>query len=113
VIGLYYNIGNLIFAPLWNTVIQREKAPAYCLKLFLMIYATAVLYFILQSTFNYSMKYITAAISGSIIYIAIPLSYWFDFIFFGNQFGVLELIGVILIVGVNVILGLLKGKGLV
>jgi len=67
----------------------------------------------MQSLFNYSMRFLTAAISGSLIYIAIPVSYILDFAFFGRKTGALELAGVALILVVNVTLGILKGKGII
>jgi len=51
--------------------------------------------------------------SGILIYVAIPFSYALDFIFYGKKLGVEELIGVSLIVITNVVIGYLKGKGII
>ena len=59
------------------------------------------------------MKFVTAAISGSLIYMAIPVSYVLDFAFFDRQMNIIELFGVALILVVNVTLGILKGKGII
>ena len=59
------------------------------------------------------MKFVTAAMSGVLIYVAIPVSYLLDFLFFGKQFGAEELCGVTLIVLTNVTLGFLKGRGII
>ena len=65
----------------------------------------------MQSLMTYSMKFVTSAMSAVLIYIAIPISYLLDFLFFGKKFGTEELCGVALIVVTNVILGFLKGTG--
>lgn len=57
------------------------------------------------------MKYVTAAMSGVLIYIAIPISYLLDFFFMGKSFGVEEVVGVALIVITNAAIGFLKGTG--
>lgn len=67
----------------------------------------------MQSLLTYSMKWVTAAMSGILIYVAIPFSYLLDFIFYGKKLGVEESIGVCLIVVTNVIIGYLKGKGII
>lgn len=51
--------------------------------------------------------------SGILIYVAIPFSYFLDFVFYGKKLGVEESIGVSLIVVTNVIIGYLKGKGII
>lgn len=75
--------------------------------------AIGVTYFVMQSLMTYSMKYMTAAMSGILIYITIPVSYLLDYIFFNQQFGTLEIVGACLIVGTNVIIGYLKGRGII
>ena len=113
IIGFYYNVGNLLFCPLWSFIAQRSEYPKYSWGLFGLVVCTAGLYFMMQSLMNYSMRYLTAAMSGSLIYIAIPVSYILDYFFFNQTFGFKKLLGVFLIVFVNVTLGILKGKGIV
>jgi drug/metabolite transporter (DMT)-like permease len=64
-------------------------------------------------TMAMSLKYLTASMSGVLIYLAIPFSYVLDFLFFGTLISRIEIIGASLIVGVNVVLGILKGQGVV
>ena len=67
----------------------------------------------MQSLLTYSMKWVTAAMGGVLIYVAIPFSYLLDFLFNGKKLGVEESIGVILIVVANGTIGYLKGKGII
>ena len=74
---------------------------------------TGVLYFVSLFLFNYSLKFITAAISGTIIYLAIPMSHLLDYLFFDKRDSTFELIGVGIILVVNISMGVLKGKGII
>ena len=69
--------------------------------------------FVVTSMFNYSMKYVSASMSGVIIYLGIPVSYLLDYLLFDHEVGFVEMVGVFIIVVVNVLLGYLKSKGLV
>lgn len=55
---------------------------------------------------SHSFKFMPAAMSGVLFYIAIPVSYLLDFLVFKTKSEYLELIGVALIVTTNVIIGL-------
>lgn len=55
------------------------------------------------------MAMITATVSGSLIFLAIPVSQLWDFIFFNKTYTVFELIGTVLIFGTNIVLSLYKG----
>ena len=70
-------------------------------------------YFIMQALMTYSMKYTTAAMSGVLIYITVPVSYLLDYVFFNQKFGVSEISGACLIVVTNCTIGFLKGYGII
>ena len=84
VIGFYYTLSNLLLAPLWTFIVQRKAFPEYSWALFGILIGTGLLYFAMQSLMTYSMKFVTAAMSGVLIYVAIPISYVLDFLFFGK-----------------------------
>ena len=92
-------------------MVQREKFPNYSWALFGIIIATGLLYFAMQSLMTYSLKFVTSAMSAVLIYVAIPISYILDYLFFAKKFGAEELCGVALIIITNVVLGFLKGTG--
>ena len=60
-----------------------------------------------------SMKFITAGMAAILTYIAVPIGYILDYFFLGTHVGYLELIGAFIIVGSNVIIGILVFKGIV
>jgi drug/metabolite transporter (DMT)-like permease len=113
VVGFYYTLTSLLGSPVWTFLVQRKSFPEYTWGLFGILIATGFLYFLMQSLLTYSMKWVTAAMSGVLIYVAIPFSYFLDFVFYGKKLGVEESIGVSLIVVTNVIIGYLKGKGII
>ena len=79
----------------------------------MLLVAIGITYFIMQSLMTYSMRYTTAAMSSVLIYITVPMSYLLDYLFFKQQFGTQEIVGALLIVLTNSIIGGLKAKGIV
>lgn len=69
-----------------------------------------LLYFLFLSLMTYSMKYISAAVSAVIIYLAIPISYIFDIFIYETHIGKVEALGAIIIVLTNMIIGVIKGR---
>ena len=51
--------------------------------------------------------------SSVLIYITVPVSYVLDYLFFKQKIGTLEIIGAVIIVMTNSIIGGLKAKGIV
>lgn len=60
-----------------------------------------------------SFKFITAGMAGILIYIAVPIGYVLDYLFLHTQIGGIEILGVGIIVGTNVIIGFLLYFGVI
>ena len=69
------------------------------------------MYFVMQSLLTYGLSIVNASVSAIMLYVTIPVSYMLDIFFMGKQVGVLECIGAVMIVGINVIIGILKWRG--
>ena len=57
------------------------------------------------------MKFIPGSLAGVLIYVAIPTSYILDVAFLGTEVGLLELVGVAIIVVANMLIGLADHYG--
>ena len=60
-----------------------------------------------------SMQYNSVGMIGIILYLAIPLGYFFDCIIFGTKMGLMEVIGASVIVFTNISIGALRIKGII
>ena len=111
IIGFHYFLGGLIISSIWSFAQQRETFPLYSPVMFAFLVGQALVLFLMQVSMTVAYKYVTAAVSSVIIYVNIPMGYLLDYLFFGKVIGKLETVGACLIVGVNVTLGFLKGRG--
>mmetsp|Transcript_10204 Transcript_10204/g.17191 ORF Transcript_10204/g.17191 Transcript_10204/m.17191 type:complete len:83 (+) Transcript_10204:1182-1430(+) len=73
----------------------------------------ALIQFAFSVCMTVSFKYLTATLSGVLIYLAIPFGFILDYLIFGTIISRMEIIGASLIVGVNVVLATLKGSGVI
>lgn len=63
--------------------------------------------------FNTALSMLTAAVSGAMLFLAIPVSQFWDVLFYHKVYTVFEIIGVSLIFAANLVLSILKGKGII
>ena len=54
-------------------------------------------------------KLISATMAGILLYITVPFSYILEYFIYGKAIGYMEVIGAVLIVTTNVLIGVLKG----
>lgn len=113
VVGFYFCLGALLLSPTWLFVHQREVFPEYSWGLAAFLLVMSVLFYLTLFLMQYAMKFLTASLAGVLIYVTIPCGYVLDHFFFGRQFGMLEILGVCIIVSTSVTVALLKGFGLV
>ena len=111
--GFYWNMGNIIICPLYSLFYKPQVFATYDLKLVGILIALGLSSYVNQISCNHSFKYVTAQMAGVIVYICIPTGYLLDYLFLGQDFGKLEIVGAALIVVVNVLLGGLKIKGVI
>lgn len=90
---------------------QEELKSNYSLEMIGILFGLGLSSVFTMSIFIYSMQFVTAAQSGVLIYIAIPVSYALDFIFYDKVIGILEVTGALIIIVANVSFAVLKGMG--
>lgn len=76
-----------------------------------MIFAIGFGFWIVQACITYAMKFIPGSLAGVLIYVAVPTAYILDVAFLGTHVGALEIIGVVLIVGTNMLIGIIEYCG--
>lgn len=103
----YYTIANVLLTPVWSFVQQREEMPKYDWVLVLYILGIGVCFFVMQMMMTKAFRFITAGMAGILIYTAVPMGYILDYLVLHTQIGVLEIIGVCIIVGSNIVIGFL------
>lgn len=109
----YYTMANVLFSPIWSFFQQREEYPVYDGVLIAYILGIGVTFWAMQMCMTKAFTLITAGMAGILIYIAVPIGYLLDYLFIGTQIGYLELIGVAIIVGTNVVIGFLLYFGVI
>lgn len=109
----YYTAANVIMSPIWSFIQQREVSPVYDWKLLLYILGIGIAFWVMQMLMTKSFKFITAGMAGILIYIAVPIGYVLDYLFLNTQIGGMEIGGVCIIVGTNVIIGFLLYFGVI
>lgn len=103
----YYTAANIVFSPIWSFFQQRDDYPIYDWTLLFYILAIGVAFWAMQMLMTKSFSIITAGMAGILIYIAVPIGYILDYLFLHTHIGALEIVGVCIIVGTNVMIGIL------
>lgn len=111
--AFFWNLGNLMITPLQALFYKSTQVPEYTPEFLLVLVALGASSIVSQTLCNISFKYVTASMTGVIVYLAIPVGYILDIIFLGEEVGSLEIVGACLIVFINVFLGVLKVKGVI
>ena len=69
---------------------------------------TGVIYFVMQSLLTYGLSLVHASVGAVMLFVSIPVSYILDIIFMKKDPSALEIVGVVLIIGTNIAITLLK-----
>jgi len=113
VVSFYYGLGNLFFTPLWVLVQERSLYPRYEWGMVGLMVAIGAIYSLMQLMMVNGSRLISATMAGILLYVTVPCSYILEYFFFGKKIGYLEIIGALIIVGTNITVGVLKGKGII
>lgn len=100
----WFMFGLLNSSALWQYFAFDYRRTEYSLELYLWTFAMGVIFVVQQSLFVVALKIVGAGSVAVINYLAIPFSYFLDFLFFGRAFGVMELAGGCLIFLTNVLI---------
>lgn len=65
----------------------------------------------MQACITYAMRFIPGSLAGVLIYVAVPMAYILDVAFLGTHVGLLEIIGVVLIVVTCMLIGIIDYCG--
>lgn len=90
-----------------------NSSPEYSVVLYLTMLAAAIAFSLQNASMTISMQFLDVGMVSVLLYLAIPVGYILDWFFLGQQFGALELGGAAIICGVNLIIGVLKVKGII
>ena len=111
---MYNLLGATILSPIWSLispVAKVDELPHYSWLMFLFIVATVAVSFIQQGTMAKSMQYNNVGMASILLYLALPIGYFLDWICFDRAFGGLELGGAGLICGANILISFLRVCG--
>ena len=111
---MYNLLGATLLSPIWSMISPITKAdelPNYSWLCFLFILVTVLISFIQQGTMAKSMQYNNVGMASILLYLAIPIGYFLDWICFDRAFGSLELGGAGLICGANILISFLRVFG--
>ena len=103
----YYTVANVLLTPVWSFFQQREFMPKYDTVLILYILGIGFCFFVMQMMMTKAFRFISAGMAGILIYVAVPMGYILDYLFLHTKIGTLEIIGVGIIVGSNIVIGFL------
>ena len=89
-----------------------ERLPDYSWEFYVYIIIIFTLFYLHVLMFSASWKYNTVGTTAVLIYVAIPLTYFLDWIFIGREISVVELMGagVIFITNISIVLLRLLNK---
>ena len=95
------------FSPL-PTLVQPVTAvdaqSIYSLTVYGFLFVTIMLQASAVMLFCASWKYNTVGTSAVLVYLAIPIGYFFDWLFIGREISSLEILGALIIFGTNIII---------
>lgn len=109
--GIYYNFGIVLLGPFISYLIPRKNFPEYSWTFVGLTIASALFAYAQINMFANVAKMLSGGTIGVIVYLSIPISLLQDVLFFNKIVEAIELSGMAIILVVNVVLGLLKIKG--
>ena len=107
------SFGGLLASPILLFFFPRIQLPEYGAPYFLLALGSALFYFLAIISFNYAIRFLTGGTVGIIMYLSIPISLIFDVFLFQHEPNHIELAGMAIIFSVNIIMSILKIKGIV
>ena len=113
-VPLYNMLFATLLAPVWSTLApttEVEQLPVYSLSMFLTVVFGVLVYNTEQVIIAKSMQYNTVGAASIIMYLAIPIGYFLDWIVFDRDFGGLELGGAGVICLSNIVISFMRVKG--
>lgn len=106
VVGFWYSTFTTVFAGLISLFMPKSGPTIYNFNTAWSVVVVTLFYFMSSYLFNLSMRYISASLSSSLIFLAIPVSQLLDFLVYGKQWNTFEVIGVATIFTVNLVLSI-------
>jgi drug/metabolite transporter (DMT)-like permease len=113
IIGFYFNIGIMILGPFISFTTPRDSFPNYSWSFAIIIVLNGICAIVVVNAFVWALKICDSGTVSILLYISIPISLLSDITFFNKEVEVIELCGMAIILGVNVVIGFLKIYGVI
>ena len=108
-INLIYMLSSSIITPIFSFIANNTQFShvTYNWTLLGLIISIGVSFFMHMVLMNVALRYLSASLSGILLYVSVPTGYLFDYLFLNTAIGLVELLGAAIIVFTNVIIGIL------
>ena len=97
-----------IYSLVTNPVKSVDQIPTYTWQMYAFMFLIALCAFFQQGLMALAMKYNTIGAVAVILYLAIPLGFVLDMIFFNKKLSSMEILGACIIVVVNITIAMMR-----